>query len=325
MKGKGYKLEEMKVWESQLGAQRDWVWRGWQVRYTYLRSDALSSPVAAKEASANSATPLLLLHGFGSALTQWQENLLPLSRSHPVYALDLVGFGGSEKAAANYSVGFWVEQVYEFWRTFIGRPIVLIGHSLGALVALTAAVAHPDMVQNLVLLTLPAARQELLTGRFQALAGKLEGVFMTSLFTQLVFYFIRRPRVIRAVLRTVYVNRERVTEELVQRFLQPGFDRGAVRALSRLTKARTRSDFARATKELLAEVQVPILLIWGANDRVIPLTWGRQLPVLNPQLKLVEIPDAGHCPYDECAESVNAEILSWLAEQQSAIAVSERL
>lgn len=300
----------MQPWESRLGAQRDWVWRGWQVRYTYLRP---CSQMAAEAGSTESPTPLLFLHGFGSALTQWQENLLPLSRSHPVYALDLIGFGGSEKAATHYSINFWVEQVYDFWRTFIGRPIVLVGHSLGALVALTVAVTHPEMVQNLVLLTLPAARQELLTGRLQAWVGEIERLFTTDLFARLVFYLIRRPSIIRTVLRAVYVNKERVTDELVHSFLQPGFDRGAVQALSRLTQARTRSDFARRTKDLLAEVQIPILLLWGLNDRVIPLTWGRQLPAFNSQLKLVEIPDAGHCPYDECADCVNAEILSWLA------------
>lgn len=299
----------MKAWESQLGSQRDWVWRGWQVRYTHIRATQASEP----------GTPLLLLHGFGSALTQWHENLLPLSQSHPVYALDLVGFGASEKAAAHYSVEFWVEQVYEFWRTFIGRPIVLIGHSLGALVALTAAVTYPDMAQSLVLMTLPAARQELLTGRLKALVGEIESFFTVSLFTRLVFYGIRRPRVIRAVLKAIYVNQERVTENLVHNFLSPGFDRGAAQALSRLTKARTRSDFARRTKELLAEVQVPILLLWGLDDRVIPLTWGRQLPSLNPSLKLVEIPNAGHCPYDECAECVNAEILAWVAADQATV------
>lgn len=295
----------MESWESPLGSQRDWIWRGWQVRYTHIRSTASSD--------SNDQPPLLLLHGFGSALTQWHENLLPLSQSHAVYALDLIGFGASEKAAAHYNVGFWVEQVYEFWRTFMGRPIVLVGHSLGALVALTAAVTYPEMVQSLVLMTLPAARQELLTGRLQELVGEIESFFTVSLFTRLIFYGIRRPGVIRAVLRAIYVNQERVTEGLVQNFLSPGFDRGAAQALTRLTKARTRPDFARRTKELLAEVQAPVLLIWGLNDRVIPLTWGRQLPPLNPHLKLVEIPDAGHCPYDECAECVNAEILGWLA------------
>jgi pimeloyl-ACP methyl ester carboxylesterase len=288
-----------------LGSQRDWVWRGWQVRYTFIRTD-----------NPDKSIPLLFLHGFGSALTQWQENLVPLSQAHSVYALDLVGFGASEKAIAPYKVGFWVEQVYEFWRTFIHQPIGLIGHSLGALVALAAAVKHPEMISNLVLMTLPAARQELLSGKFQAWVGEIESLFASPLLIKLLFQVIRRPRVIRAVLRSSYVNKDRVTETLVESFILPGRDRGAAEVLYRLTKARTQNDFTPMTKTLLPQVQRPVLLLWGIEDRIIPLKWGRQLPVLNPRLRFVEIPHGGHFIYDECAIEVNQKILRWLAEHQ---------
>lgn len=288
----------------RLDAQRDWVWRGWRVRYTYRR---------AAQVEQDNDPPLLFLHGFGAALTQWQSNLPPISQFHSVYALDLVGFGASEKAAAHYKIGFWVEQVYDFWRMFIRKPMILVGHSLGALVALTAAVTHPDMVQSLILLTLPAARQELLPRWMQVTVGEIESLFASPLFIRPLFYLIRRPRVIRAVLRAVYVNPDRVTEQLVQEFLIPGFDRGAAQALCRLTKARTQNDFSQRTKALLSQVQAPVLLLWGTDDRVIPLTWGRQLPEVGNHITLVEIPEAGHCPYDEQAERVNAEILAWVA------------
>jgi pimeloyl-ACP methyl ester carboxylesterase len=288
--------------QSRLGAQRDWIWRGWKVRYTFTRSPNSTETV-----------PLLLLHGFGSALTQWHENIVPLSQVHRVYALDLIGFGVSEKAATTYKVGLWVDQVYEFWRTFIGRPIVLVGHSLGALVALSAAVAHPDMVERLVLITLPAARQEILPGWLQPIVA-LEELLTTPLLVRPLFQLIRRPGVIRSVLRKVYVNQERVTEALIEGFLTPGYDQGAARAFCRLAQGRTQTDFSRATKELLHESEVPILLLWGEQDRVIPLSWGRHIAQFSgTQLKLVEIPHAGHCPYDEAAERVNAEILAWLA------------
>ncbi|NJO78593.1 MAG: alpha/beta fold hydrolase [Cyanobacteria bacterium RM1_2_2] len=292
---------------AQLGSQRDWIWRGWKVRYTYAHPHLDSGAISPN------AMPLLLLHGFGSALTQWQENLLPLSQAGSVYAMDLVGFGVSEKASTTYKVGLWVEQVYEFWRTFVGRPMVLVGHSLGALVALSAAVAHPEMVDRLVLITLPAARQEILPSWLQPIVAGVEGLFTTPLLVKPLFQVILRPNVIRAVLRKVYVNQERVTETLIEGFLTPGLDRGASRAFCRLAQARTQTDFSRATKELLQETQMPILLLWGEQDRVIPIAWGRQIAEdLKPQLRLVEIPNAGHCPYDECADQVNAEILAWL-------------
>jgi pimeloyl-ACP methyl ester carboxylesterase len=286
----------------RLGSQRDWIWRGWKIRYT------VAQPVQVH----TSQPPLLLLHGFGSALTQWHENIVPLSQSRPVYALDLVGFGLSEKASTTYKVGLWVEQVYEFWRRFIGRPIALVGHSLGALVALTAAANHPEMVEKLVLITLPAARQEILPDWLQPAVASIEGLFTTPLFVRPLFQLICRPTVIRSVLRKVYVNPERVTEALVESFITPGYDRGAARAFCRLAQARTQTDFCQETQDLLQAVQSPILVLWGQQDQVIPIAWGRQLAAGSDQLKLVEIPQAGHCPYDEAADRVNAEILAWL-------------
>ncbi len=293
----------MQLQQTRLGSQRDWVWRGWQVRYTFVRS-----------AEPTDNPPILFIHGFGSSLAQWQENLLPLSQTHPVYALDLVGFGASEKADTAYKAELWADQVYDFWRTFIREPIALVGHSLGALVALTAAVAYPEMVKNLALLTLPASRQELLVGSLQSWVGRIESFFTSPLVIRPLFRLVRRPGIIRSILKAVYVNPERVTEELIASFLIPGFDRGASRAFYRLSKARTQIDFSLKTEDLLPQVTVPILMVWGEGDRVIPIVRGRKISSFNPRLRLVEVPEAGHCLYDECAECVNAELLAWLRE-----------
>lgn len=297
-------------WHAQLGSQRDWMWRGWRTRYTYIR--AAQGAALAPASPVSDDVPLLFLHGFGAALTQWHSTLQPLSQHHTVYGLDLVGFGASEKAAAPYKVSFWVEQVYDFWRSFIGCPVVLVGHSLGALVALTAAITHPDMVQGLVLITLPAARQDLLPAALEPLVGAVEHLFSTPLLIRPLFQILRRRAVIRRVLRLVYAQPDGVTETLVDSFAQPALDRRAAQSFCRLSQARTHNDFTPPTKTLLAQLQRPTLLLWGQQDRVIPISWGRQLPPLNPKLKLIELPDAGHCPYDECADQVNTIIQDWL-------------
>lgn len=294
-------------WHTQLGSQRDWIWRGWQIRYTHLRS--------LQQSDSTTTTPLMLLHGFGAALTQWRSNLIPLSQSHTVYAFDFLGFGASEKAVTAYNVSLWAEQVYEFWQQFVGIPMIFVGHSLGALVALVAAVNHPEIAKGLVLITLPSSRQELLPQWLQPIVGTIEGLFASPLIINPLFRIIRQPSFIRSVLQKIYTQKSNVTEELVTSFVLPAIDRGSAKVLVRLVKARTQVDFSPDTKFLLPQLKIPVLVLWGDQDKIIPLSWGRQLPALNPNLTLVEIPGAGHCSYDECADQVNQEILTWLHSQ----------
>ena len=285
---------------------RYWYWRGWRIRYWMMpaaQPDSLADP------------PIVLLHGFGASLEQWRDNVSALGQNRTVYALDLLGFGKSQKAATVFSADLWSTQVYDFCNTQIGCPVVLVGHSLGALVALNMAVAHPHMVAKLVLLTLPAAREELLSGWVEVVSRKVEQVFSTPLLIRPLFKFVRQSWVIRKVLQGVYQVRERVDAELVDQFVQPTSDRGAARTLCYLVRSRTELQFTPETKVLLKRLAISTLLLWGEADRVIPLAWGKQLAPLNPIMTFVVIPKAGHCLYDEDPELINRHILTWLASQ----------
>lgn len=193
--------------------------------------------------------------------------------------------------------------------------MVLVGHSLGAVVALAAAVAHPEMMQGLVLLTLPPARQELSSSRLFALASAVEGLFANPVVLRPAFWLFRQPRFLRVVLSAAYSDRTYVTDELISSFTAPTLDRGAAGVFSRLAKARTQTDYTPEIRTLLPQCQTSILVLWGERDRVVPLTQGKQLPLLNPRLTLVEIANAGHCLYDECAEQINQTILNWIEDE----------
>ena len=73
-------------WRQRIGNQRDWVWRGWQIRYTFMRSESELEQVN---------PPVILIHGFGAAIEHWRYNIPVLSQQHRVYDLDLLGFGAS--------------------------------------------------------------------------------------------------------------------------------------------------------------------------------------------------------------------------------------
>ena len=293
-------------WQQRIGSQRDWVWRGWQTRYTFLGLSQPKSPLK---------PPLILLHGFGACIEHWRYNLPVLSQQYPVYALDLLGFGGSRKASTDYTVSLWVEQVYDFWRTFIAHPVILVGNSLGSLVCLVAAATYPALVRGIVLLNVPdvSLRQEMLPSWLGPLVTTVERIVASPPLLKLLFPLLRRPSIIRRWAGIAYANPSLVSDELVEIIAAPAQDEGASATFAALCQAVNSPQFSPPVKAILPVLQIPILLIWGQQDRMVPPQLAPRFASLNSQIKWIELEQAGHCPHDECPREFNRLLLDWLA------------
>jgi pimeloyl-ACP methyl ester carboxylesterase len=289
--------------DRQVGNQRDWVWRGWQTRYTYQRSS-----------SNKSAAPVLLLHGFGASIGHWHHNIEFLATHHTVYGLDLVGWGGSRKPNIKYDIDLWVDQVYDFWQTFIGQPMILIGNSIGSLVALVAAARHPEMATSLIMVSLPdlSAEQEMIPRSIQPLVNGLKRVILNPPLLHTLFRVVSRPKVARKWAQIAYANPDRVTDDLIDLFLTPAQEREAPAAFVKIMQGMTSSNFSPNIRKLLPGIQIPMLLLWGCEDRMIPPGTAHVLIKLNPLLELVNLEAAGHCAHHEVPEVVNDRIRTWL-------------
>jgi pimeloyl-ACP methyl ester carboxylesterase len=293
-------LTTNKSWQERIGNQRDWVWRGWQTRYTYIRSD--------RDSKLN--PPLIFLHGFGACIEHWRNNLPILSQDRRVYALDLLGFGASRKSDTEYSVYLWVEQVYDFWRIFIGEPVILVGNSLGSLVCMTAAAVHPDMVKGIAIENVPDV--SLTQENVPKLARAIENAFASPLLLKTIFRIIRQPQVIRRALGLAYENKKLIDDELTEIIAAPATDEGSAEVFTALFKAVRKPNYAPSTKTILPKLSIPILLIWGASDRVVSPTLAPIFAAMNDRIQLVELENVGHCPHDESPEVFNRVILDWL-------------
>ncbi|MFW6357756.1 MAG: alpha/beta fold hydrolase [Chroococcales cyanobacterium] len=291
-------------WEERIGRQRDWVWRGWQTRYTYVRS-----------LSSQPTPPIILLHGFGASIEHWRHNLPVLSQHHTVYALDLLGFGASKKASVDYNINLWVQQIYDFWQTFIGQPVILVGNSIGSQMGLAAAAAHPEMGKGVVMLSLPdtSLLQDGFPSWMMSLERSVKQVVASPPLLKLLFFLARKPAFVKRWAGLAYANRNAVTDELVEILLGPAHDEGAARAFSALFKAMISPQFAPSAKEILPTLTIPMLLIWGSSDFMIPAKLAHRFKELNPNLELVTLENVGHCPHDECPEQFNEIVLNWLS------------
>ena len=291
-------------WQQRVGSQRDWVWRGWQTRYTYIRPTHQTSKTV----------PLILLHGFGTSIGHWRQNLAALGEHHTVYALDMLGFGASEKASVSYKVNLWVDQVYDFWRTFIRQPVILVGNSIGSLISLAAAARHPDMVQGVVMLSLPdpSVREEMIPAFLRPAIATIENIVASPLLIKTLFRLVRRPGMVRRWAGLAYADSSAVTDELVDILVGPAQDRGSAQAFCAILKAMTSPKFGPSVKTMLPTLKIPMLLIWGQQDRMVPPAFAQQFASYNPNLQLLNLDNAGHCPHDECPEEVNQAILDWI-------------
>jgi pimeloyl-ACP methyl ester carboxylesterase len=286
---------------------RDWLWRGWQTRYTFQR--------AQRDRKSNSNLPILLIHGFGAAIGHWRYNMPALAQEHTVYALDLVGFGGSEKPPTRYVSSLWVEQVFDFWRTFINQPMILVGNSVGSLVALMAAHQHPELAAGLVTISLPdvSVRTEAIPPIIRPIVQTMESIFAAPLLLKPIFYLVRRPQVIKPWAGIAYGDPSVVDDELVEIIATPAQEPKAAEAFCRIFRGIMAPDYSPSVTKAIANLQIPMLILWGSKDRMIPPAEGRRLVQFSPLAQLVELEGLGHCAHDEAPTKVNQEILQWLS------------
>ncbi|MBA0727452.1 hypothetical protein Golax_000437, partial [Gossypium laxum] len=119
-----------------------WQWKGrYSINY-FVSSSSSTNP------------PLLLVHGFGASIPHWRRNIDTLAQDYTVYAIDLLGFGASDKPQGfSYSMEAWAELILDFLNEVVQKPTVLIGNSVGSLACVIAASeSSQNLVRGIVLL-----------------------------------------------------------------------------------------------------------------------------------------------------------------------------
>jgi pimeloyl-ACP methyl ester carboxylesterase len=170
------------------------------------------------------------------------------------------------------------------------------------------------MVKSIVMLSLPdvSLRQEMLPSWLQPLVTTLENLVASPPLIKGLFLFVRQPKIIRRWAGIAYQDLKAINEELVNILAAPAQDEGAANTFNALFKAVRQPEFAPPAKEVLPRLNIPMLLIWGSNDRMVPPNLAPLFAKLNPQIKLIILEAVGHCPHDECPDKFNQILLDWL-------------
>lgn len=260
--------------------------------------------------------PLVLIHGFGASIGHWRKNIAPLaSAGYRVYALDLLGFGASDKPVLDYSLDLWLEQLTAFWQTHIQQPTVWVGNSIGALLTLMVLAQRKEMAIAGVLLNAAGGlnhRPEELPFPLNWIMGGFTQLVASPVFGPLVFNQVRRKSRIRQTLYQVYGDRQAVTEELVEMLYTPSCHPNAPQVFASILTAPA----GEPPQTLLAQVTQPLLILWGDQDPWTPISASglyQERAAQDPQSAFYALSGAGHCPHDEQPTQVNQYILDWLA------------
>jgi pimeloyl-ACP methyl ester carboxylesterase len=249
-------------------------------------------------------TPLVLLHGFTSSTYSWKDVFDPLSRTFRVVAVDLKGIGFSGKPDGDYTRRAQAQLVIHLLDNLKIDKAWLVGNSMGGEVALNVALINPQHVAGLILID--TAGVEVRGG------GSLAPAYVRIPFVGRVLsaLALTSDKLVREGLEKSFFDDAKVTAERVAYYHRPLKTRGGQLAALR---ARTQADQFPVEQDL-GRVTARTLIIWGAEDALIPLAAGRTMNSLIKNSKLVIIEKCGHVPQEEMPERVLEEAVNFITQ-----------
>lgn len=249
----------------------------------------------------NGPRHVLLLHGFRAHVFTWRHLIDPLVEAgYHVWAMDLIGFGLSDKPEnVPYTIPFYVDQVDQFLKDHDIPHAHLIGNSMGGGLALQFALHRLDPIDSLTLID---ALGYPLNLNWYLLIGQQMG--------HLLIPFLN-PLGVKKSLEQIMFNPQLISDEQVMAYslpyCLPGGIHAAVTVLSHFDNRKL-----QALNHRFSEIQRPILLIWGEQDSLIPVSHFEKFRKDFPNADTLLIPQCGHIPQEEKPELVTQKIIQFL-------------
>jgi len=249
--------------------------------------------------------PLVLIHGFTSSTYSWKDVFEPLAKSFHVIAVDLKGFGFSGKPDGDYTRRAQAQLVAHLLDHLQLDKVWLCGSSMGGEVALNFALQSPARVAGLVLIDSAGV---VVPGAGSLAPGYL---LIPGVGRVLMALALTSNKLVREGLEKSFYNQALVTDERVAYYHRPLKTRGGQLAALR---ARTQWSLFPVDSEL-HKIAAPTLIIWGAQDALIPLAAGQKMSSLIKGSELIVFDSCGHLPQEEMPARVVAEMTRFIAEQ----------
>ena len=246
---------------------------------------------------AGTGNPLVLLHGLGASWITWSLNIEPQARHFTVYALDLPGHGDSDKPEIDYSIPSGVRFIQAFLNVLKLDRVALVGNSIGGLFAFRVAREAPQKVSQVVLVGAAGLGREVSWGlRFSALP--------------LIGELLHIPNVVtlKGLARGLFYQPQAIERQILEELRRVRNQSEARRAV--IKAIRSGIHFWGMKREFVSPLDLnsltmPVLVVWGAQDRILPVQHAYQVARECPRVRVEVFPQCGHWPQMEKAEEFN--------------------
>jgi pimeloyl-ACP methyl ester carboxylesterase len=255
--------------------------------------------------------PILCLHGLGANIYSWRHLIAPFSKNHKLILVDFKGCGRSPKPRdTHYSTEEKVEDIYRLILEENLTNLTLVGNSLGGAVALLVAIRlekyQPVRLSKLVLID-SAGDKSNLPPHLNLLRSPLGTTIIYGAPSKLAALM---------TLRMCYYDRKKITRQQVNAYAAPLANRGGRHALLHTARQCIPANVDELIAQI-ATIKVPTLILWGREDKVIPLKVGQLLHRLIPNSTLEVIEHCGHIPQEEKPDETISHISRFLATHPS--------
>ena len=237
-------------------------------------------------------SPILMLHGFGGSSFSWRHWIPTLAENHQVWAVDLKAHGSAPAPEdERYTPHDHAELVYRFIIQQDLRDITIFGHSMGGGIALLVAIRllETRRLKRLVLVAGAAHVQRLPPFVKMARQGRLAAWFFT---------LVPKRRLIQWILRAIVYDPSTISGAQIEAYAEPLRSAAHRRGLIKTARDIIPPDLEQLSVRF-PEIDVPVLLIWGRHDRVVPMSVGERLLEELPKATLVVMEECGHLPPEE--------------------------
>ena len=250
--------------------------------------------------------PIILIHGFLYHTVMWKKNIDALAERFKVYAIDLWGWGYSERLKKmEYSFELYGNQVTGFMDALNIERVTLAGQSMGGSISVYVAAHFPERVDRLILVDPAVIPYPMTTiGRIYQLP--FVGEFLNA---------IPGNALMENNIKTIwFYDENKVTEEYTKEVLQPLCIKGSYAGMMYILRNVLKEPYVEREANLLAKMNKPTLIIHGREDKAVPLDRSKALNDLWKGSKLVIFEKAGHTPHEEYPERFNKLAIDFLSE-----------